>query len=407
MADGSFPTLVSKDRDSNAQTNAMWVSISDQTNAAGVDASGNLQVILAANSGVDIGDVDVTSVIPGTGATNLGKAVDDAGGATDTGVAVLAIRDDALTTLTPADGDYVRLRTDSTGALWVNAGSSNTNIIQDDTAFTPATSYVGAAGFFADETTPDSVDEGDIGAARMTLDRKQLMVLVDATTDSQRLAIDANGSASAILAANSGVDIGDVDVTSVIPGVGATNLGKAVDSAAGATDTGVAALFVRDDALTTLTPVDGDYVRGRTTSTGALWTRDTVLDANSETTPLYVQVVTTGVSASEIHDYDTAAAVAGDATSNHDYTVANTTFLLKSIIMSSSGGSKVEVQTGPVAGLASIAVGFVPREGGTLQLFFDPPREVPVTSTGTVRLIRTNRQGQAQDLYSTIIGNDV
>ena len=33
------------------------------------------------------------------------------------------------------------------------------------------------------------------------------------------------------LAANSGVDIGDVDVTSVVPGVGATNLGKAEDSA--------------------------------------------------------------------------------------------------------------------------------------------------------------------------------
>jgi len=40
-------------------------------------------------------------------------------------------------------------------------------------------------------------------------------------------------------------------------------------------------------------------------------------------------------------------------------------------------------------------------------LDFDPAKEVPVTSTGTVRLIRTNRQGQAQDLYSTIIGNDI
>lgn len=41
----------------------------------------------------------------------------------------------------------------------------------DDAAFTPASSSVTPAGFFADETAPDSVDEGDIGVARMTLDR--------------------------------------------------------------------------------------------------------------------------------------------------------------------------------------------------------------------------------------------
>lgn len=45
-------------------------------------------------------------------------------------------------------------------------------IFVDDSAFTPATSKVAAVGFLADETTTDSVDEGDVGAARMTLDRK-------------------------------------------------------------------------------------------------------------------------------------------------------------------------------------------------------------------------------------------
>jgi hypothetical protein len=86
---------------------------------------------LAANSGIDIGDVDVTSIIPGTGATNLGKAIDSIGGATDTGVAVLAIRDDALTTLTPVDGDYVALRTDATGQLWVNPQGNVAHDIAD------------------------------------------------------------------------------------------------------------------------------------------------------------------------------------------------------------------------------------------------------------------------------------
>lgn len=123
----------------------------------------------------NIGDVDVLSVVPGTGATNAGKAIDSVAGGTDTGVAVLAVRDDALTTLTPVDGDYVPLRTSSTGALHVNVASGGIAGIADDAAFTPGTSEVLPVGLQADETTPDSVDEGDIGCPRMTLDRKQIV----------------------------------------------------------------------------------------------------------------------------------------------------------------------------------------------------------------------------------------
>ena len=325
-------------------SNPVFVRLTDGSDNSLIDASGNLNVILAANDGVDIGDVDVTSVIPGTGATNLGKAVDSVGGATDTGVASLALRDDALTTLTPADGDYTRLRVDSTGALWVN--DTNTASIPskaDDSAFTIATDNVSPAGYLADETTPDNVDEGDVGLARMTLDRKQLMVIADATTDSQRLAIDSSGNAQ--------VDLAAVSVTAV--------------------------------------PVSKDA------------------SANTETNPIFVQVVSTAVSSEEVQDYDTASAVASDAADNHDYTVAGTTFLLKSIIVSGSSAVKYELQTGPVASLATRAVGFTTEANPTAQIFFDPPIEVPVTSTGTVRIIRTNRDNQAQDLYSTIIGNDV
>lgn len=89
---------------------------------AGTNAIGKL----AANSGIDIGDVDVTSVIPGTGATNQGKAVDSAAGATDTGVAALVVRDDVLATLTPADNDYTHLRVNSKGATWTIPDKTNT-----------------------------------------------------------------------------------------------------------------------------------------------------------------------------------------------------------------------------------------------------------------------------------------
>jgi hypothetical protein len=48
-------------------------------------------------------------------------------------------------------------------------------VLVDDAAFTPATSSVMVAGFQADEASTDSVDEGDAGAARMTLDRKVIV----------------------------------------------------------------------------------------------------------------------------------------------------------------------------------------------------------------------------------------
>jgi len=54
----------------------------------------------------------------------LGRTVDSAAGGTDTGVPCLAVRDDVLSTLTPADGDYTQLRVNSEGALWVSAPSA-------------------------------------------------------------------------------------------------------------------------------------------------------------------------------------------------------------------------------------------------------------------------------------------
>lgn len=48
------------------------------------------------------------------------------------------------------------------------------NII-DDAAFTVASTGIKMVGFLADETSTDSVNEGDGGAARITLDRKQIV----------------------------------------------------------------------------------------------------------------------------------------------------------------------------------------------------------------------------------------
>ncbi|KKL91348.1 hypothetical protein LCGC14_1895610, partial [marine sediment metagenome] len=64
-------------------------------------------------------EVDVTRVIPGTGATNLGKAIDSVAGAADVGVALLGIHDSSATHLTTAEGDYDTVRLSDYGAFQV------------------------------------------------------------------------------------------------------------------------------------------------------------------------------------------------------------------------------------------------------------------------------------------------
>ena len=139
----------------------------------------------------------------------------------------------------------------------VTSDGSYSPVFQDDAAI--GNEAVMLAGFVFDDGSPDSVDEGDAGYARMSANRNLYVNIRDNAGNERGLNIDASGNLSAKLAANSGVDIGDVDVTSIVPGTAATNLGKAQDSAAGGTDTGVAAMAIRDDEVSTL-GADGDYV---------------------------------------------------------------------------------------------------------------------------------------------------
>lgn len=93
------------------------------------------------------------------------------------------------------------------GSLLTSSQLIDDVIFSDDAAFTPGTSKVAMIGAQCDETATDSVDEGDAGALRMTADR-QLYVKLGT-------ALPAGTAAIGKLASNSGVDIGDVDVTSV------------------------------------------------------------------------------------------------------------------------------------------------------------------------------------------------
>ena len=122
---------------------------------------------LAANSGVDIGDVDVTSVVPGYAATSLGKREDDAHSSLDTGVMVLAVRNDALESLSGTDGDYSALQVNKTGALNVTETTGHLGAIFEDGTENITSKQVIAIQFIEDTTftTLTPVDSSYIGTA--------------------------------------------------------------------------------------------------------------------------------------------------------------------------------------------------------------------------------------------------
>lgn len=103
-----------------------WERINSDTNGS-LDVNVTLALPTGANTIGSIASI-LTSVVPGVGATHLGKAIDTAVGATDTGVASLVERRDTPAGLTPADGDFTTLIVDSNGRLHVtdpNAGAGS------------------------------------------------------------------------------------------------------------------------------------------------------------------------------------------------------------------------------------------------------------------------------------------
>lgn len=124
---------------------------------------------LQTQPGVDIGDVTVNNAA-GAAAVNIqdgGNSITVDGPLTDTQLRAVAV---------PVSGTVT---TTNAGTFAVQ--ESGTQVQVDDAAFTPATSKIVMGGFLADETGTDSVDEGDGGAARITLDRK-LIVTVEPHT---------------------------------------------------------------------------------------------------------------------------------------------------------------------------------------------------------------------------------
>lgn len=182
-------------------TNAQTLSVTTTGAAIISDGSGALNVIVdsitAGNNNIgdvdvasiavgdnNIGNVDVLSQIPGTGATNLGKAEDGAHTSTDTGVAILGVRTDTPAA-SGANNDYSIVNQGATGGLYVDldlraqGSAANTPIKAEDAAHTTADAGVSILGVRTDTPAASGanndyslINQGATGGLYVDLDAR-------------------------------------------------------------------------------------------------------------------------------------------------------------------------------------------------------------------------------------------
>lgn len=124
-------------------------------------------------------------------------------------------------------------------------------------------------------------------------------------------------------------------------------------------------------------------------------------NAFSLTNPLPVELVS-DQSGDEVVSYNTSASVASDASVNHDYTVtAAKTFLGDTAWVSGSGKLKVEL----LVNGATKYVGFNSTSNPNIEIPLN--KILKGAATQVIRMTITNRDNQAQDVYSTLSGLEV
>ena len=236
------------------------------TDIAPVDGTAGLKVNLGADNDVTITSGTVAATQSGTWTVQPGNTANTTAWKVDGS----AVTQPVSGTVTANAGTNL-----NTSALALESGGNLASIVTsvqliddivytDDTSTHSTGSSKGALIMAAATPTDGSVNANDIGAVAMTTDRKLHVSVQDA--------LPAGTNAIGKLSANSGVDIGDVDVTTVgtiTPGTAATSLGKAEDAAHASGDVGVMALAVANEANTQFA-ADADYVPIGTNREGSI-----------------------------------------------------------------------------------------------------------------------------------------
>lgn len=94
---------------------------------------------IASDASDSLAELEAQTALLGTTDTNVGilasstVLTSDPASGTDRGVPAMVLRDDALTTLGPADGDWTQLRVDDLGRLWIVDGGARSSLVDSIT----------------------------------------------------------------------------------------------------------------------------------------------------------------------------------------------------------------------------------------------------------------------------------
>lgn len=158
-------------------------------------------------------------------------------------------------------------------------------VYTDDIPFTAGSNKVMAAGFRYDDVTPDTVQQGDIGYARMSSRREVFVAIRDAAGNERGLNVDASGNITVNVTGtvtvashavtNAGTFAVQVDGAALTSLQLIDNIVLAEDAAHASADPGVQMLAVRKATPANLSGTDGDY-EPLQVSAGRLWAAATV-----------------------------------------------------------------------------------------------------------------------------------
>ena len=212
----------------------------------------------------------------------------------------------------------------------------------DDAAFTPGTSAVMPIAAEFDDTGPDSVDEGDAGALRMSANRNLYATLRDAAGNERGLNVSAQNAAA--VAGDTAQDAADA--------------GNPVKVGAKATTGMTGATLV----------ADGDRANAICDTDGAIVTRpyaplpDAVSGNASNTDGSSTQVI--AAQAANIRTYITTAILTNTSASNIYVELKDGTTVMATIPLPANGGAIVSFPV-PLKGTAATAWNYDPSAAAT------------------------------------------
>jgi hypothetical protein len=199
LTDGTEDSTTAIASGGGVEANALRVTVaSDSTGVVSVDDNGSTLSVDDGAGSLTVDNPTISVVGSGTEATALRVtvatdstgvlSVDDNGGSLTVDGSVSLAAAIPAGTNNIGDVDVLTLPNVTNGGTFAVQDSEK---IADDAAFTVGTTKLLPTGYLADQTATDSVNEGDIGAARITLDRKQI-VTVAPSADTEGLSVSNN-----------------------------------------------------------------------------------------------------------------------------------------------------------------------------------------------------------------------